>query len=423
MKRIFKTLFSLLVVLGLVSVAVACDQPTEEQEEDNTSYHVVGGHYNDWSDYTDANKMTEISADDLGALKSKLLDKEITAVLKLEGREYNADFAWTTPAYVDGKSVSLDGGYTVKVVYAEYDAADDTTFAKQWCPDPKTACVQNLTPESLFIPKWVETPADGEEHLGKWDQNPVITTGAGEYTIYFVEYAGVNTADSPKYAMAAVKTKEVAENIRKEFDVLSALQTTEEVYSLEVKDGKATINAEKKSGTEWANLNAPVYDVAHMQSLRFTISGDCTTFVKIESSTGNKQVELVLSAEAKAYEWDLSGEAEQAILAGDNVKVLLFVMAGAAEGKGTVTVTNFKFSVDKAMFGIIESGYNNYPKEELPEYAQIYDGTSETFNINSNWRQNEKNTVVEGDVETKVDTYTFTYWAGSSSSCAAPPCA
>lgn len=413
MKKIFKTLFSLLVVLGLVSVAVACNKTEEKTEapaKEKNTYHVVGGHFNDWNDYTDANKMTKISVDELDAsLKAKLLNKDVTAVLKLEGREFNADYAWTTPAYVNEKAVDLDGGYTIKVVYAEYDEADDTTFAKQWCPDPKTAAVQNLTPETLFVPKWVETPAAGEEHLGKWDQNPVVTAGAGKYTVYFVEYAGANSADSPKYAMAVVKTQELEENVRKEFDVLSTLQTTEEVYKLEIKDGKATVAAEKKAGTEWANLNAPVYDVAHMKSLRFTISGDCTTFVKIESSAGNKQVELILSAEAKAYEWDLSGEEEQKVLAGENVKVLFFVMAGVAEGKGNVTLENVKFSVDKAMFNPIESGYNNYPVEELPDYAQIYDGTSEIFNINGNWRQNEKNTVEINGKEEKVDTYTFEY--------------
>ena len=401
MKRIFKTLFSLLVVLGLVSVAIACDKTQEQSAEpadDNTSYHVVGGHLNDWSNYTDANKMTKISAEDLGALKSKLLDKEITAVLKLEGREFNADFAWTTPAYVNEKSVSLDGGYTVKVVYAEYDAADDTTFAKQWCPDPKTACVQNLTPESLFIPKWVETPAEGEEHLGKWDQNPVITSGAGEYTIYFVEYAGVNTADSPKYAMAAVKTKEVAENIRKEFDVLGSLNTADtDVYTLEVKDGTATIAATKAEGKEWANVNAPVYDVAHMKSLRFTISGDCVAKLKVESSVGGKEVDLELSATPTAYEWDLSGAEEQAILAGENVKFVLFALPGEKEGEGNVTLSNVKFAIDKAMFNPIKSGYNNFPKEEIPADANIYDGTSETFDVNKKWAGFDK------------DTYTITY--------------
>ena len=227
MKKIFKTLFSLLVVLGLVSVMVACDkteEPTEEPTVEETptptpepqlpekTYHVVGGYFDDWNNYTDENKMTKISVDDLDAsLKSKLLDKEITAIVKFEGRVFNVGPAWTANANIDGEVVTMNGGYTIKVVRAVYDEEDDNTFADQWLPDPKTACVANLTPDTLYMPKWVETPAEGEEGLGTWADNPVVIGGAGEYTVIFVEYAGANSADSPKYAMALIKTKELEE--------------------------------------------------------------------------------------------------------------------------------------------------------------------------------------------------------------------
>ena len=265
MKKFLKSLFSLLVVLGLVSVAVACEK-TEEPEhtheyssewkndevnhwkecscgevsekaahaggeatyeekavcatcgqkygdvkpipEPTYSYHVVGGYYGDWNDYTKANEMTEITVDELDEeIASQLLDKEITAVLKLEGRLFDKKGEWTADASINGEVVKFDGGFTIKVVHACYDYADQVTSANMWCPDPHKAKVQNLTPDTLFIPNWVETPAAGEEHLGKWDDNPVVIGGVGEYDVYFVEYAGANSADSPKYAMAVVPTK------------------------------------------------------------------------------------------------------------------------------------------------------------------------------------------------------------------------
>lgn len=249
MKKIFKTLFSLLVVLGLVSVAVACDEPTQEPTEEVTptptptptpqeptkTYHVVGGYLDDWNTYSDANKMTEITVDALPAdIKSQVdTTREITALMKLEGRVFNVGPSWTANANIDGEVVVLNGGYTVKVVRAGYDAEDDNYFADQWNPDPKTSCVANLTPDTLYMPKWVETPAEGEEGLGTWADNPVVIGGAGEYTVYFIEYAGANTAEAPKYAMALVLTKELeepkttAELIAEEYEALVAGTVTE----------------------------------------------------------------------------------------------------------------------------------------------------------------------------------------------------
>ena len=183
------------------------DFPTPEPEPvSQDSYHVVGGYYGDWSDYTNDNMMTEISIYDLPLeVREALLNKEVSGVYKLEYRFFGERNEWTSTAYINGEVVYVDGGYTLKIVKARYDSLDDVTYALQWNPDPKTSHVQNLTPNSLFIPKWVETPAYGEEHLGNWSENPVVISGEGEYIIYFVEYKGLNSFESPKYAMAAVK--------------------------------------------------------------------------------------------------------------------------------------------------------------------------------------------------------------------------
>ena len=465
MKKILKSLFSLLVVLGLVSVAVACNKKTEEPEhthaygdewkhdetnhwkecscgevsekaahaggeatyeakavcttcgqsygelkpkpEPTYSYHVVGGHFDDWNNYTADNLMTKISVDELSdSLKAQLADKEISGVYLLEGREYAADGAWTTPAYVGGDAATdFDGGFTVKVVYACYDPVDAVSFAQQWNPDPKTSAVQNLTPETLFIPKWVETPAAGEEHLGKWDQNPVITAGAGLYDIYFVEYAGANSAESPKYAMAAVRTGIELTNL------ITVAEGDQKNYKVTTEKGVSTIAVDKQAGSHWSSISASVADATGIQSLSLTISGDCVVKLKVESSAGGKEVDLQLDGNPTVWEWKLHGEEEQKILAGENVKFVLFALPNEESGKATITLEEVYFLTRKAQYNTMESGFTNIKAPEENKFANKYDGVSETFDINDNWLPNDKDTYTFEKVGTDVNvTYKVGAW-------------
>lgn len=214
MKKISIFLLTLLSVLCLVACGEPTPEPAPAPEKDYT-YHVVGGYYDDWNNYTEENKMTEITREELATLNadmaSKLGNREVSAIMKFEGRVFNVGPAWTANANVDGEVVVLNGGYTIKVVRALYDAEDDVTAAETWIPDPHKAAVTNLTPDTLYMPKWVETPAEGEEGLGTWADNPVVIGGAGEYTVICVEFAGANSAEAPKWAFGLIKTKELEE--------------------------------------------------------------------------------------------------------------------------------------------------------------------------------------------------------------------
>ena len=263
MKKLSVFLLTLLAVLGLAACNKTQEPETQEEEKSeekseqqeeqvdpNISYHVVGGYFDDWNNYSEDNKMTNITKEDLATLNKgvadQLADKEIVALLKYEGRVFNVGPTWTANAVVDGETVAMNGGYTIKVVRAKYDEEDDNTFADQWNPDPKTSCVANYTPDTLFMPKWVETAVEGEEGLGTWADNPVVIGGAGEYTVIFVEYKGANTADSPKYGMALIKTKELeepkttAELIEEEHAALVDGTVTEATL---FEDVKATVKA------------------------------------------------------------------------------------------------------------------------------------------------------------------------------------
>ena len=195
-----------------------------------------------------------------------------------------------------------------------------------------------------------------------------------------------------------------------EAELTKSLAANDEgVYTVAVENGTANITCTKSAGMEWSALAAPVANTAGMQSLRFMVSGTCQVLFKIQSEVGGKEVKLQVNSVPTGYEWDLSGAEEQAILAGANFQVLVFVLPGLAEGTGEVTISNFVLSVEEAMFNPINSGYTNINAD-----VNNYDGVSSTFNINSLWAENDKGTyefeyTAEGTVVkyTKKDTYNF----------------
>lgn len=231
------SIFLLTMFLGLVAL-VGCDKkepeksnptetPTETQTEtptetptetetetedpndtvlENTekTYHVVGGFQSDWA-ANETNAMTAISMNQLAEidanLAAALADKPVKYLYAMEGYALAPTAGW--PAKLNGEDV--DGGYTVKVIRATYDSEDENYVNDQWLPDPSKAHVESLTPDTLFMPKWVEKPADGEEALGKWDDNPVVSSGAGHYTIVLAEYTTVSSADAAGFGLAVVK--------------------------------------------------------------------------------------------------------------------------------------------------------------------------------------------------------------------------
>ena len=185
----------------------------EKTPDETISYHVVGGYHNDWSDYTDDNQMYEISLDDLKydypELYANLETYDIKSIYVYENREFNYANQWESQVYVNGYLTYYDGGFTVKVVKALYDVYDEVTFVDRWNPDPKTSHVGNLTPDMLYMPEWVEE----NNGNGCWTDNPVVTAGAGLYTVVFVEYDRANNYYQPGYALGVIKTEDLSEDV------------------------------------------------------------------------------------------------------------------------------------------------------------------------------------------------------------------
>lgn len=165
------------------------------------SYHVVGGS-TVWA-AEDGNAMTAVSLNQVKALDAELAatlaGKDVKYLYMATGYPLAAIAGWAAK----NNGEDIDGGFTIKVIRAVYDQEDGTYFNDQWCPDPRTAHVEALT-DNVFMPKFVETPAEGEENLGTWADNPVVTSGDGLYTVVFAEYNSISTADVAGFGLAVI---------------------------------------------------------------------------------------------------------------------------------------------------------------------------------------------------------------------------
>lgn len=199
-------------------------------------------------------------------------------------------------------------------------------------------------------------------------------------------------------------------NVTTDVDLLDLFQDDGSgVYTATKEDGKLNVAVNKgvTEGTEWASLKADLSgkDLSKIQSLRFNIGGTCQVKLKIQSTAGGKEVDLALST-ALAYEWDLSGADEQAILAESDVLVLVFAIPGKAQGEGSFTLTNVVLSEEEAMFNPIQSGHTNISND-----VNNYDGTSATFDFNSLWTENDGGTYTFSDAADGVEVeFNVTGW-------------
>lgn len=199
-------------------------------------------------------------------------------------------------------------------------------------------------------------------------------------------------------------------NVTTDVDLLDLFQDDGSgVYTATKEDGKLNVAVNKgvTEGTEWASLKADLSgkDLSKIQSLRFNIGGTCQVKLKIQSTAGGKEVDLALST-ALAYEWDLSGADEQAILAESDVLVLVFAIPGKAQGEGSFTLTNIVLSEEEAMFNPIQSGHTNISND-----VNNYDGTSATFDFNSLWTENDGGTYTFSDAADGVEVeFNVTGW-------------
>lgn len=181
--------------------------------DSSIGYFAVGGHADDWA-ITETNGMTAVSLNELEAISPALATKaeeKNAYVYVMKDYLLTNDGAWTTPAGADaeGNAILADGGMTIKVIRGKFDAEDDVWSNDQWISDPKTAHAESLTPETLFLPNWVEEAEAGKEAYGTWSNNPVCIGVTGKYTVVIMDYHSVSSADQAGFGLALILTEEV----------------------------------------------------------------------------------------------------------------------------------------------------------------------------------------------------------------------
>lgn len=190
MKKLVTVLLAALLAVGCIFVFAACGKPLENPD----SKYVLAGQHPGWG-LTDPKDPTDAKYADRVMEAIKLNDKRVASIKdKLTEAKYLYVIEWTYVASdagtdpwtynPDGQGAQeFDGNFSLKVIkYTETDGI----WAETWYISPESGGnVNSLTPDTLWIPKWEETPEDGSDG---WNANCVLLKGAGKYLIVFADF-------------------------------------------------------------------------------------------------------------------------------------------------------------------------------------------------------------------------------------------
>ena len=219
-KRIFLVALASLAVVGMTSCGY-----DKKVREDSEATWVMHGQYllsdgetvNGWNgkknELYEASKMTATSVAEVAEYAQEVADvlkgKSIKYLYAGEAVFGLNDAGWTTNFLIGEDLYQANGSYAFKTARCLYDAAEDVYAEDQWIPDPKTANVESLTPDTFFVPVWQEAA----DRFGfSWTSNPVVIGGAGKYKMIVAQYTDISAAGVPGYGIAAVKLEDGAEN-------------------------------------------------------------------------------------------------------------------------------------------------------------------------------------------------------------------
>ena len=177
------------------TVAPTTEAPTTEEQvlENAAKDYYATGQWNGWDTKVDG-KMEAI----------KLSDPRVASIVEaLEGVKFlylleatlpAEDAGWAVNYIIDGVNTTLNGNLTVKVIRT---MAGDPDTRDWWAQSPESGQINNLTPDTLFMPEFVENATtsnvvgEGEEAVtytsGAWNDNPAALE-AGSYLIVFAEF-------------------------------------------------------------------------------------------------------------------------------------------------------------------------------------------------------------------------------------------
>ena len=182
MKKLLVLLLALVFSFGLVACS---NEPLANADKD----YYATGQFNGW-DTVETGKMVAIAKNDerVSSIKGEL--KGVEFLYLVEGTLPSADAGWGVNYIIDGVNTTLNGNLTVKVIRT---TAGDSASRDWWAQSPEAGEIMNLTPDTLFMPEFVETATtsvtEGEVTYtsGDHNSNPAAFE-PGTYYIVFAEF-------------------------------------------------------------------------------------------------------------------------------------------------------------------------------------------------------------------------------------------
>lgn len=176
----------------LVSGALAsCGTGPILADEDHLYFAV--GNFNGWGgalevldeeeeNFTYAMEAISVSDSRVSSIKSKLKNPEFLYVLRIVLPSTVATSSKTYTRTNGGTAETFNGNLTLKIIQADVVDVGEEVIPNWYGQAPESGVVNNLTPETIYIPPFLEqAPWAGS---GAWNDDPVALT-AGTYTAVF----------------------------------------------------------------------------------------------------------------------------------------------------------------------------------------------------------------------------------------------
>ena len=166
-------LFGAFALVGCVSGDILADEAHD---------YYATGNFAGWGDAVgnDAYMMEAIARNDERIESIVKETKGAVYLYLLEVTLPTTDAGWTVTYTIDGTETVYNGNLTLKMIRT--DAGDEVP--NWWGQSPESGKIDNLTPETMYIPPFVEENVGG---AGGWNDNP-IAFAAGTYYFVYVKF-------------------------------------------------------------------------------------------------------------------------------------------------------------------------------------------------------------------------------------------
>jgi ABC-type oligopeptide transport system substrate-binding subunit len=166
------------------------EETSEEETTGEVEYdYYVTGNFAGWADAFGKPEYMfqeiDVNNDVISELSqvSQVVIDQATEIYSIDIVVPHTAAGWDVTYKIDGEEVVFDGNLTLK--FARIQMIEGEAIPAWWGPSPESGEIRNLTPDSLFMPEYIN-PASSEfdpnAGTGDWNSNPVVFE-PGEYTV------------------------------------------------------------------------------------------------------------------------------------------------------------------------------------------------------------------------------------------------